>query len=84
MPESKMTKLPLPFEHRDNEKLAKLIAYIPAMLHVQTMIKLGTEEGLEAGKSKENYNQAIEFAADQFLFAAINDSTELDLPFTFE
>jgi hypothetical protein len=66
-------------EHEDGEKIARLIAYIPAMLHVQNLINLDTPYGREIGKHRDIYNDAVEHAAGQFLRAVMEDE-EINLP----
>jgi hypothetical protein len=73
-----MTQKP-EFEHEDGEKIARLIAYIPAMLHVQNLIKLDTPYGREIGKHRDIYNDAVEHAAGQFL-RAVTEDEEINLP----
>lgn len=63
-------KAPPPFENEDTEKLARLISYIPALLHVQNCIAMGDENGNYLKTNNEAYTEAVEFAAGQFLFGA--------------
>jgi hypothetical protein len=67
------------FGRGENEKMARLIAYIPAMLHVQNLIRLGTPYGCEIGKHRDIYNDAVEHAAGQFL-RAVTEEEEINLP----
>ena len=68
MPEAK--KAPPPFENEDTEKLARLISYIPALIHIQNCIAMGDENGNVLKADHEAYTEAVESAADQFFFSA--------------
>ena len=71
------------FEHEDNEKIARLISYIPATLHVQNLINLKTPYGVQISQNSEVYNNALEIAADHFYDSAIDGKTPC-FPFVIE
>jgi hypothetical protein len=65
-----MASMPPFFEQEDCEKLARLISYIPAVIHVQNRIAMGGKDGNDLKTDPKAYTEAVEFAAGQFLAGA--------------
>jgi hypothetical protein len=67
------------FENPDNEKLARIIAYIPAMMHIQNIITSKNAVAEKMFEDKNVYNEMIETAALEFYLSGVNEK-DLELP----
>ena len=67
------------FENSDNEKMARLIAYIPAMIHIQNIIASGNVAARAMLEDKNIYNNMIENSALNFYLSGVNEK-DIKLP----